>query len=191
VLSQATDGELRTKGEKGWTNWKEPGHSLEGARLEAASLTFSDAMAFDDGTQRVELIRLGPAHTKGDSVAYFPKLGIVVTGDLCVTWPFGNNVADADADYDGWLRALDRMIGWKVQTVVPGHGPVAGVEALRTESEYLSDMLKQVKAGLQAGKTADQLAHDVNLSSHGTIADSTDANATSVRAMVHHLDAGK
>jgi glyoxylase-like metal-dependent hydrolase (beta-lactamase superfamily II) len=190
VLSQATDEELRTKGQLGWTNWKEA-HSLAGARLEAAQIVFSDAMAFDDGEQRVELIRVGPGHTKGDSVAYLPKLGIVVTGDLCVTWPFGNNVADADADYRGWLRALDRIAGWNIKTVVPGHGPVAGPEALTAQKAYLSTMLNQVETGIRAGKTADDLVREINLSTSGTIASSSEANAASIRAMYKHLKAGK
>jgi glyoxylase-like metal-dependent hydrolase (beta-lactamase superfamily II) len=187
VLSEATNQELRTKGEKGWENWKDLQHSLSGARLEPATITFSDKLVFDDGTQRVELIRVGPAHTDGDAVAYLPELGIVATGDLCVTWPYGNNVADPDANYDGWLAALDRMAGWNVHSVVPGHGPVAGPEALRTEREYLGDMLRQVKTGTAAGKSADQLSRDINLSSHGTIAGSADANTTSIKAMFHHL----
>jgi glyoxylase-like metal-dependent hydrolase (beta-lactamase superfamily II) len=187
VLSEATDQELRTKGEKGWKNWKDLQHSLSGARIEPATITFSDKLVFDDGTQRVELIRVGPAHTNGDAVAYLPKLGIVATGDLCVTWGYGNNLTDPEANYDGWLAALDRIANWDVHSVVPGHGPVAGPEALRTEREYLGDMLKQVKAGIADGKSADQLSRDINLSGHGIIAGSADANTRSVKAMFQHL----
>jgi Zn-dependent hydrolases, including glyoxylases len=191
VLSEATDQELRTKGAKGWKNWKDSQHSLAGAHIEPATITFSDKLVFDDGTQRVELIRLGPGHTNGDAVAYLPKPGIVATGDLCVTWGYGNNVADPEANYDGWLAALDRMASWNVHSVVPGHGPVAGPEALRTEREYLADMLKQVKAGIAAGKTADQLSRKINLANHGTIASSADANTTSIKAMFRHLKSEK
>lgn len=52
VCSEACDAELRSKGVKGWANSKEPGHSLEGFRLEPAVMTFSDKMVFDDGSQR-------------------------------------------------------------------------------------------------------------------------------------------
>ena len=188
VLSQATDEELRTKGVKSWNNWRDPVHRLEGARLKPADITFVETMAFDDGAQRVELIRLGPGHSKGDSVAYLPKLGIVMTGDLCVTWAFGNNVGDADANYDGWLRALDRMAGWNVKVVVPGHGTVSDSSALNAQRQYLADMMKQVRDGMQAGKTADELVREVDLSSHGVIAQSKEANAASVRAMVRHFE---
>lgn len=47
---------------------------------------------------------MGPAHSGGDGVAYLPREKILVTGDLCVNGnPWGNNVADANADYK-WLN---------------------------------------------------------------------------------------
>jgi cyclase len=187
LTSEATAAEMRTKGKRSWDNWKEPGHTLEGARLEPATVTYSDNMFLDDGTQRLELHRLGPGHSRGDTVAYLPKPGIVITGDLCVTWPYGNNVGDADADYSGWLNALTQMASWNPKIVVPGHGPAGDLAALQTQREYLSDMWHQVQTGIQAGKTADQLAGEINLTSHGTIASTPAANATSVRAMFSHL----
>ena len=187
VSSEATAEELRTKGTTSWNGWTDAAHPLTGARVEPATVTFSDRMVLDDGTQRVELIRLGPAHSKGDSVAYLPKQKIVVTGDLCVTWLTGNNVADPDADYEGWLKALSTMASWDVTTVVPGHGAPSSRTALVTQRGYLADMLSKVQAGKKAGKTADQLATEIDLSGHGPIASTATANANSVRAMYKHI----
>jgi cyclase len=192
VCSQACDGELRTKGAKAWANMKgDATHSMEGTRFEAAGITFSDAMAFDDGTQRVELTLLGPGHSRGDAVAYLPKEKILVTGDLCVTWGFGNNVADVDANYEHWLQAVDKMAGWDVKTVIPGHGTPADLSALRVQHEYLADMVNQVRAGMGAGKSADELARQIDLKKHGLIAGDADANASSIRAVYKHLAAQK
>jgi cyclase len=187
VTSEATALEMKTKGKRGWDNFKEPNHTLEGARFEAAVITYSESMFFDDGTQRVELYRMGPAHSKGDTVVFLPKPGIVATGDLCVTWPYGNNVGDADADYQGWLNALDRMMAFNPKIVVPGHGPIGDEMSLRTQQEYLSDMRRQVEAGIKSGKTAEQLSQQIDLSSHGTIASTQSANVTSAKAMYSHL----
>jgi cyclase len=186
VSSEATADELRTKGANSWNGWKDAEHPLTGARLEPASVTFTDKMILDDGTQRVELVRLGPAHSKGDSVAYLPKQKILATGDLCVTWLTGNNVADADANYEGWLKALATMESWDPTTVVPGHGSPSSKAALTAQREYLADMLAQVRAGRKAGKSADQLVSEIDLSKHGGIASSAAGNATSIRAMYKH-----
>jgi cyclase len=190
INSEDTDHEARTAGAGGFAKAGDATHSLEGVHQEFATITFSDRLVLDDGTQRVEMIHLGPAHTKGDVVAYLPREKIVATGDLCVTWGFGNNVADPDANYAGWLEALDRMSGWDPKTVVPGHGAVAGPEALRTEHEYLAGMVQQVQDGIRAGKTADQLATELDLRKYGFIASSTQANATSIRAIYKHLTGG-
>jgi cyclase len=188
ITSEATDSEARSKGVDGWTKWNNPEHSLKESHQEFATITFLDELVIDDGTQRVEMIRLGPAHSKGDSVAYLPKQRIVATGDLCVTWGFGNNVGDANGSYNGWLSALNRMIGWEVATVVPGHGAVSGPDALRAQRAYLAGMLTQVQAGRHAGKTADQLATEIDLRAFGFIASDQPSNATSIRAMYHRLE---
>lgn len=187
VSSEPTAEELRSTGPQSWANWNNPAHTLEGARFESSTITFTDRMIFDDGTQRVELIRVGPAHTRGDTVAFLPKQKIVATGDLCVTWAFGNNVADRGSDYDNWLRALDQMISWQPETVVPGHGAPGSVQALKAQRAYLADMLDQVRSGIRAGKSADELAKTIDLRSRGTIANDADANATSIRAMYRRL----
>ena len=54
--------------------------------MELPSIRFQDRMVFDDGQHRVELIKYGQAHTKGDGVAYLPAEGIVFVGDLAVNW---------------------------------------------------------------------------------------------------------
>jgi cyclase len=179
--------ELRTKGERGFTNYKDQEHPLTGAHFEPATITFSDAMVFDDGTHRVEITKVGPGHSKGDSIAYLPKEKILVTGDLCVTWSSGNNVADPDADHDNWVRALDRMSKLDAKIVIPGHGTPAGPEALRAQAGYLSDMISQVRSGKRAGKTADQLAAEIDLSKHGNFAADKQSNASSIRAMYRKL----
>lgn len=187
VTSADTAQELLATGPKGWASWNNPAHSLEGARFEPATITFSGRMAFDDGTQRVELIQLGPAHTRGDIVAFLPRQKIVATGDLCVTWAFGNNLTDPGGDYDNWLHALDQMISWQPETVIPGHGAPGSIQVLKTQREYLADMLTQVRNGIRAGKSADDLAKSIDLRAHGPIANDADANASSIRAMYRRL----
>jgi glyoxylase-like metal-dependent hydrolase (beta-lactamase superfamily II) len=174
VCSTACAEELRTKGAKAR------------APAEPASMSFSDRMVFDDGAKRVELIRLGPAHSKGDAVAYLPKERILVAGDLCVNWNWGNNVGDPDADYDGWLRALDELTRWDIQTLIPGHGAPGATETLRGQRAYLADMREQVRAGVKAGKTADQLVKAIDLSKHGSWGGNQDQNANSIRAMTRN-----
>jgi cyclase len=190
VNSEATDKEARTRGADGWAKWNDPAHSLADTHQAFATLTFSDHLVFDDGTQRVEFIRLGPAHSQGDTVAYLPKQHIVATGDLCVTWGFGNNTADPGGSYKGWLAALDTMMGWGLTTVVPVHGSIAGPEALQIQKTYLNAMWTKVQAAKQAGETPDQVIKEIDFKQYGFIASDPTANATSIRSMFHRIETG-
>lgn len=168
VSTRETALEMHTLGQYEWEHGSEySGRNMKGFRREFPSLTFDEKLVFDDGIHRVELIKMGPAHSGGDGVAYLPKEKILVTGDLCVNGnPWGNNVADANADYDKWLDVLQTMAGWDIKIVIPGHGDPGTVETLRQQRLYLQDMLDQVRAGIKAGKTKQALVKEIDLSKH-------------------------
>lgn len=182
VSSKATAGEMHSLGQYEWEHGSGySGRNMNGYRREFPTLTFDSSIAFDDGEHRVELIRMGPAHTSGDAVAYLPKEKILATGDLFVNGnPWGNNVADADADYEKWLDVLERMSKWKVDIVVPGHGELGTVKNLQRQRAYLEDMLQQVRAGIEKGKSKEEVIQSADLSRHPVYG----ANKVSIRRSV-------
>lgn len=184
VCSEDCAMESRTKGQAGWDRNQATGEfSLKPYFLAHPTVTFPQKMVFDDGEHRVELIKVGPGHSKGDAVAWLPKEKILFTGDLCVNWTSGNNAADADADHPNWVKALETMSGWGVNTVAVGHGALGDVSTLRGQAAYLADMWKQVNEGKKKGRTADQLAASIDLSRHQPFGADADRNATAIRAM--------
>lgn len=190
VCSQDCANESRTKGQASWDKNTATGEfSLKPYKLVHPTLVFDNTMSFDDGEHRVELIKMGPGHSKGDSVAWLPKEKILFTGDMCVNWGFGNNVADVDADHDNWIRALDKMAAMPVQTLVVGHGELGGIPQLKAQKAYLADMLDQVRKGVKAGKNGDQLAASIDLTKHKIGVDK-ERNAASIKAMYKKV-AGK
>ena len=168
VSTSKTAEEMRTLGQYEWDHGTGySGRSMKGYRREFPTLTFNDTIVFDDSIHRVELIRMGPAHTGGDGVAYLPKEKILVTGDLFINGnPWGNNVADANADYEKWIDVLEKMAGWNPVLIIPGHGDPATVIQLKNQRLYLKDMLQQVRSGIKAGKPKEQLIKEVDLSKH-------------------------
>jgi len=184
VCSRDCAEELLTKGKREWDrNPPEGEYSLKAYRMEQPGMAFGEFLAFDDGERRLELRRMGPAHTVGDAVAFLPHEGILFTGDLCVNWKSGNNMGDRDADHQNWVRALNELAGWKVKTVIPGHGSPGTVETLRAQSAFIDDVWKQVSIGKRAGKTAEQLTREVELARHGDFAADAQQNAAAVRAV--------
>ncbi len=168
VSTTTTAEEMRTLGEVEWKNGSAySGRDLTGAVRQFPTLLFDDTLVFDDGVQRVELIKMGPAHTGGDAVAWLPKQKILATGDLLVNGnPWGNNVADAHADYEKWLVVLEQMSKWGAAIVIPGHGEPADNGILLRQRDYLHDMMQQVKKAIQAGKSKQQVIESVNLRKH-------------------------
>lgn len=167
VCSQDCANEYRTKGQASWDKNTATGEfSLKPYKLAHPTITFGDSMAFDDGTHRVELHKAGPGHSKGDAVAWLPKERFLFTGDLCVNWKSGNNMADADADHDNWVRALDKMAAMKPATVIVGHGDLSDTGALTAQKAYLADMISAVRKGIAAGKTGEEIAAATDLSNH-------------------------
>jgi glyoxylase-like metal-dependent hydrolase (beta-lactamase superfamily II) len=185
VCSQDCASELAVKGKREWDQMSKrtDQYSLAPYRLQQPSVVFGDFMAIDDGERRLELRRVGPAHTIGDAVAFLPNEGILFTGDLCVNWRSGNNVSDPDADHPHWVQVLDDLAQWKVKTVVPGHGEVGSVETLRAQRAFLDDLWRQVAAGKKAGKSLEQLQKEVALSRHGNFAADEQQNQAAIRAV--------
>ncbi len=135
---------------------------FDGITVRMPTRTFEGRLELDVAGRVVELIEVGPAHTRGDTIAYVPDAQTVFTGDILfidgtpIVWagPLSN-----------WVAACDLMLGLDVDTVVPGHGPVtdkAGIVAVR---DYLSfvDAAATARhaAGVDAWDAARQIAAEI------------------------------
>jgi glyoxylase-like metal-dependent hydrolase (beta-lactamase superfamily II) len=105
-----------------------------GIELTPPTTVFDDRLDLElDGT-RVELLYVGPAHTAGDTIVHLPAQRVVFTGDvlfrLCT--PIG-----WEGTYAKWSEALDRIIALDPAVIVPGHGPLCGLEGPREMKAYL------------------------------------------------------
>lgn len=187
VSTKETSDDMKTLGQREWQEgWG--GRSMKEYRREFPSLTFDQRLVFDDGIQRVELIKVGPAHTRGDGVAYLPRAKILVTGDLCVNGnPWGNNVADPHVDYNKWLTVLDTLSSWDISILIPGHGTPGTTQTLKNQRSFLADMLFQVQQGIRAGKSKDDLVKEIDLSRHPVYGQNKVSIARSIRAMYDRL----
>lgn len=117
-------------------------------RYTAPTKTFSGNLDLKIGDKEVKLIYAGPAHTKGDTLVYVPKDKILYAGDLLfvgghpVIWagPVGN-----------WIKACDLILGLDVDVIVPGHGPIADKQAVRTFKGYLQYVHDEARKLYDAG----------------------------------------
>ncbi|WP_349636821.1 MBL fold metallo-hydrolase [Streptomyces sp. 549] len=119
-------------------------------QLTLPAVTFRDRLTLHTGGLRVELLDLGPAHTANDTVVWVPDRRVVFNGDL--VWP-GVTPYLLMGSVTGSLRALDRPRELGCETVVPGHGPVAGPELLDQTESYLRWIERLAEEGHRSGLT--------------------------------------
>src|SRR5205823_424506 len=140
--------------------------------LKVPNVVFDDKLVLDDGTQRVEFLFLGHAHTAGDAVAYLPKQKILCTGDACVNGAF-NYMGHSDSA--SWVRVLERMQQLDVEIVAPGHGPLAGKDLIETQKRYFVELRAEVKKQLDAGKSVEEMVKAIDFPWYKEWTDTTPA----------------
>jgi cyclase len=110
--------------------------TVEWGNLELAPpvVTFEDRLDVYVDDLRVELIFVGPAHTTNDILVWVPERSVLYSGDLLFNQgtPFV-----AMGSIAGSLRALETLRGLGAKTIVPGHGPVCGLEVVDDMVAYL------------------------------------------------------
>ncbi|HUI53533.1 MAG TPA: MBL fold metallo-hydrolase [Bryobacteraceae bacterium] len=114
----------------------------------------------NDGQRKVEFRHFGWAHTRGDGFVYLPKEEVLCTGDAVVNGPYN---ATMDANIGNWptvLRAADKL---KAKYVLPGHGLPGGKELIAGQEQFMTELYKAVKTGIDQGKTMEELQASVNL----------------------------
>lgn len=137
---------------------------FDGIELVLPTTLFDDRYVLDlDGTE-VHLIYVGPAHQVGDVIVHVPSEGVLFAGDLLFnqSTPMG-----WVGSYQEFSDALDRIINLDPATIVPGHGPVCGIEAVRDEQAYFQHVLDESRKCFDQGLTSKQAAERINLDRYG------------------------
>lgn len=134
---------------------------FEGVLYTPPTRTFETALTLSVGDKTVELLHVGPAHTRGDTLVYVPKDRTVFAGDIM--FADGHPVIWA-GPIENWIAACDTILAWDVETIVPGHGPItdkAGVLRFKQYLQYIRDEArKRYDAGLSSYDAACEIALD-------------------------------
>lgn len=133
---------------------------FEGIELTPPTTVLDDRLELDLDGVAAHLIYVGPAHTAGDVIVHLPEQGVLFAGDvlfrLCT--PIG-----WEGSYANWCKALDRMIALAPETVVPGHGPLCGVEGPAEMKAYLQYVRAESETFHAAGLSVLDAARKIDL----------------------------
>jgi glyoxylase-like metal-dependent hydrolase (beta-lactamase superfamily II) len=127
--------------------------------------TYKDTLSIGAGKDRIDLYYFGRGHTDGDTFVVFPALRVLHMGDL-FPWkdaPFidrsnGGSGVDMPKTLDKAIKGIKN-----VDTVIGGHQPVQQWKDLQEYQRFNADLLAAVEAAKKAGKSVDDAAASINL----------------------------
>ena len=131
-----------------------------GIELRPPKTLIDERLTLDLDGIHADLIYVGPAHTAGDLIVHLPAERIVFSGDILfrLCTPIG-----WEGTYDRWIAALDRIVALAPDVVVPGHGPVCGLEGPREMKAYLQYVRAESKRLFDRGLSAVDAAKRIDL----------------------------
>jgi glyoxylase-like metal-dependent hydrolase (beta-lactamase superfamily II) len=89
---------------------------FDGITPRLPTRTFEGRLDLSVGTKRVELIEVGPAHTRGDAMVFVPGDRTIFTGDILFIE--GTPIVWA-GPVQNWIGACERILALDVETIVP------------------------------------------------------------------------
>jgi|SRR5579871_1091307 len=129
--------------------------------------TYKDRMTVGSGKNEIDLYYFGPGHTNGDSWVVYKSLRVLQTGDM-FAW---RDAPTIDRSNGGsgleYPRTLAKAIAGikNVDIVIPGHSPVTTPKDLQEYQRFMAEWVAAVEAANKAGKSADEAAASIDVSS--------------------------
>jgi cyclase len=131
-----------------------------------AKRTFKDKMTIGSGADQIDLYYFGRGHTNGDAFVAFPAHRIVHTGDIFAS----KSVPLIDTNNGGSMLQISDTLRKahagipNITAIINGHTPAQTTWAdLKEFADFNADLVAWMRAGLKAGKTAEQLAAEWKL----------------------------
>ena len=147
---------------------------------------FDDTMVLEIGEKTFELTYLGPGHGQ-DLIAMVvrPENVAFVVDAVSAKRLFYRDFPGANVDH--WINQVRRVDTLDFEILAGGHGPIGEKQDVAAALAYLEQLRAEVLAGLQAGKTVDQLKAEITLNEYSDWAAYDTWRELNVQGMARHL----
>ena len=140
-------------------------------RARMPNATYRDRMTFYLGGKEIQVLHVGSAHTKGDSVLFVPQDRIAYLSEVFFNEEFPNMAGGYGVS---WVRALDALRALDADIFIPGHGPIPDDPkqtraALDRARQILVDARDGVQNQIAQGATEDQAVAAVKLDQYSKL----------------------
>jgi len=122
-------------------------------------LTYKGSITLHMNGEEVRLIAVPAAHTDGDTMVYFVKANVLMTGDFYRSAGFPNIDRANGGSLKGMLDGFNTVIEIANPTtkIVPGHGVVVDEKAVAEHRDMAIALRDRVAALMKKGQTQEQI----------------------------------
>src|SRR6266478_4539190 len=163
--------------------------SAEEQKARLPNQIFRDRMTLYLGGKEIQILYVGRAHTRGDSIIFVPQDRIAYLSELYFADQF---LFITDGYGLDWLRALDAVEALGADIVVPGHGPIPADprqtrQGLQRFRQMLVDVRDAVQKEIARGATEDQAVAAIQWPQYEKLQGYDTQRETAVRRLYQQL----
>ena len=122
-------------------------------------ITFDEGLSIHFNGEELRVVHFPNAHTDGDGVVFFTDSNVVHAGDLFFNGRFPYVDLRGGGSVQGYIEAVRSLLKQipPDARIIPGHGPLAGPDDLRTALDMLETCANFVQEAIAAGKTLEEI----------------------------------
>jgi len=130
---------------------------------DSPMIFFKSGMTFEGTERTLVLSNVGPAHSKGDLIAYIPQSSVLFTSDLLYFNSVGFLGAGSLRD---WAHVIGGLSALHADKIIPGFGPIGTHKDLDRFKKYLKDFLTEVLKHIENGDSLEKTVETFSLPKH-------------------------
>ena len=122
-------------------------------------VTFTESVTFHWNGDEIHVFHVHPAHTDGDALIHFRRSNVLHMGDTFFNGGYPFIDVSSGGTIHGVIAAADEVLALAgpETKIIPGHGPLAGVDDLSEYRNMLLDVRNRVASLIADGRTRDQV----------------------------------
>jgi len=122
-------------------------------------LTFNDRISLHLNGETATAYYVAKGHTDGDSIIHFPASNVIHMGDMFFNGLYPYVDLDAGGSMQGLIAAADLAMSMAndATRIIPGHGPLAMTEDLKSYRDYLVEASANVQELIDKDMSLEQI----------------------------------
>lgn len=124
-------------------------------RSALPAVTYDDRVRVHYNDEAIDIVHMPAGHTDGDSVVWFRGANVIHMGDHLFSGSYPYIDVDSGGSVVGVMNNLEAVLGLVTADtkVIPGHGPLGGVEAIRQALVLVKNSALLVLRESESGKS--------------------------------------